>query len=133
MMRGSRGPAGPGGGAGQRLAEGGFQFGHPGDRKRRPGGGSLYAGGVGSGHRSLPFGGGGGLLPGTRQVQAHIHGPTTHPQARIDLTLNPSSTPEHLLKDVHDAVERAHRSAGWDELPTHIHLDVARHGPHRAE
>jgi len=73
------------------------------------------------------------LLPGTRRTQARIHGPTTRPQARIDLTLNPGSTPEQLLKDVRGAVERARRSAGWDELPTHVHLNVARHGPHRAE
>lgn len=73
------------------------------------------------------------LLPGTRRTRAHIHGPTTRPQAHIDLTLNPSSTPEHLLEDIHEALERARRSAGWDELPAHVHLDVASHSTHRAE
>ncbi|WP_405871544.1 MULTISPECIES: alkaline shock response membrane anchor protein AmaP [unclassified Streptomyces] len=74
-----------------------------------------------------------GLLPGTRRAQAHIHGPSARPQARIDLTLNPGSAPAQLLEDIHDAVERTRRSVGWNELPTHVHLHVARHGTHRAE
>lgn len=73
------------------------------------------------------------LLPATGRARARIHGPATHPHADINLTLNPGSTPEHLLEDVHDAVERTRRTAGWSELPSHIWLDVAGHGPHRAE
>jgi hypothetical protein len=73
------------------------------------------------------------LLPGTRRTRARIHGPAARPQARVDLTLNAGSTPEQLLRDVRGAVERARRSARWEELPTRVHLDVAGHGPHRAE
>lgn len=72
------------------------------------------------------------LLPGTRRTRARIHGPT-HPRAFVDLTLDPGTAPEHVLRDVHDAVERARRSAGWEDLPVRVHLGVARHGPHRAE
>lgn len=74
-----------------------------------------------------------GLLPGVRRSHASIHGPTARPRAHVDLTLGPGHTPQNALKDVRAATERTRRSAGWDELPTHVHLDVARHGPHRAE
>jgi hypothetical protein len=70
---------------------------------------------------------------GVRQVQARVFGPPDHPQARIAVTLGPGSTPEHVLKEVRDDVERARQSAGWDELPAQVRLRVARHGPHRAE
>lgn len=73
------------------------------------------------------------VLPGVRHCHARIYGPTARPQAHIDLTLVPGHTPEHLLKGIRAATERTRRSAGWDELPAHVHLDVARHGPHRAE
>lgn len=71
-------------------------------------------------------------LPGARRTRARIHGPA-HPRARIDLTLDPGATPDRVLPDIRDAVERARRSAGWAELPTRVHLSVAGHGPHRAE
>jgi hypothetical protein len=73
------------------------------------------------------------MLPGVRRTQARLLGPPTHPQARIALTLNPGGTPQQALKDLSGAVDRARRSAGWDELPTHVQLGFARHGSHRAE
>ncbi|WP_046494196.1 hypothetical protein [Streptomyces odonnellii] len=72
-------------------------------------------------------------LPGTRRGRARISGPPTHPQALIALTLAPGSTPEHVLEDVSTAVEQARRSAGWDQLPSRVRLDVARHSARRAE
>jgi hypothetical protein len=72
-------------------------------------------------------------LTGVRRAQARLGGSRTHPEAQIDLTLEPGSTPEHALKEIYAVTERARRSAGWDELPTHVVLNVARHGPHRAE
>lgn len=73
------------------------------------------------------------MLPGIRRTQARVFGPSTRPQTWINLTLNPGSTPRHVLPDVRDAVERARRSTGWDELPASVRLSVARHSPHRAE
>jgi hypothetical protein len=73
------------------------------------------------------------LLPGTSHASASVHGSADHPRARIRLTLKPGSLPEHVLKDAGDAVERVRRSADWEELSSHIHLDVARHGARRAE
>lgn len=73
------------------------------------------------------------LLPGTSHANASVQGPADHPRARIRLTLQPGTSPEHVLKDAGDAVERARRSADWEELSTHIHLDVARHSARRAE
>ncbi|MFE2498240.1 alkaline shock response membrane anchor protein AmaP [Streptomyces scopuliridis] len=72
-------------------------------------------------------------LPGARRTRARVSGPPTHPQALIALTLAPGITPEHVLNDVSTAVEQARRSAGWDQLPSRVRLDVAHHGPHRAE
>ncbi|MFE1958964.1 alkaline shock response membrane anchor protein AmaP [Streptomyces sp. NPDC059479] len=72
-------------------------------------------------------------LPGVRRARARVSGPPSRPQARIGLTLDLGSTPEQVLKDVRSAVERARRSAGWDELPTRVRLAVARHGSHRVE
>ncbi|MFE4370376.1 alkaline shock response membrane anchor protein AmaP [Streptomyces sp. NPDC056835] len=72
-------------------------------------------------------------LPGTRRSRARVSGPPTHPQALIALTLAPGITPEHVLEDVSTAVERARQSAGWDQLPSLVRLDVSRHGPRRAE
>jgi hypothetical protein len=72
-------------------------------------------------------------LPGVRRTQARLSGPPLRSQARITLTLDPDSAPKPVLKDLRDAVERARRSAGWDELPTRARLRVALHGPHRVE
>ena len=73
------------------------------------------------------------VLPGVRRSRARFFGPSTRPRVRIDLTLEPGHTPEHVLTDLRDAVDRARNSAGWDQLPKEIRLGVARHGPHRAE
>ncbi|RNG17730.1 alkaline shock response membrane anchor protein AmaP [Streptomyces botrytidirepellens] len=73
------------------------------------------------------------VLPGVRRSRARFFGPSTRPRVRIDLTLEPGGTPEHVLTDLRDAVDRARSSAGWDQLPKEVRLGVARHGPHRAE
>ncbi|WP_407555479.1 alkaline shock response membrane anchor protein AmaP [Streptomyces sp. Pv4-95] len=73
------------------------------------------------------------LLPGIRSAHALFYGPRTHPHARISLTLRTGTTPEQVLAGLHDAVEQARRSAGWDNLPTRVDLSVARHSPHRVE
>ncbi|MGW2919337.1 alkaline shock response membrane anchor protein AmaP [Streptomyces angustmyceticus] len=73
------------------------------------------------------------MLPGVRDSRALFYGKHTHPQARIDLALGPGTGPEQTLKGLHDAVERAGRSAGWDTLPTRVDLGVARHRAHRVE
>ncbi|WP_432010937.1 alkaline shock response membrane anchor protein AmaP [Streptomyces sp. HD1123-B1] len=73
------------------------------------------------------------VSPGVRRSRARFLGPPTRPRVRVDLTLDPSGTPEHVLKDVRDVADRARGSAGWDQLPKEIRLGVARHGPHRAE
>ncbi|GES33682.1 hypothetical protein AB0G60_26915 [Streptomyces angustmyceticus] len=72
-------------------------------------------------------------LPGIRDSRALFYGKHTHPQTRIDLTLGPGTGPEQILKGLHDAVERARRSAGWDNLPTRVDLSVAHHRAHRVE
>ncbi|MGW3012827.1 alkaline shock response membrane anchor protein AmaP [Streptomyces sp. NPDC001219] len=73
------------------------------------------------------------MLQGVRGGHALFYGDHTHPQARIGLTLGPGTSPEQILEGLHDAVERARRSAGWDNLPTRVSLSVARHSPHRVE
>ncbi|GGO99641.1 alkaline shock response membrane anchor protein AmaP [Wenjunlia tyrosinilytica] len=73
------------------------------------------------------------MLPGVRRAKARFCGPAHRPQARIGLTLDSGSTPGRVLEDVSATVERARRSARWDELPTHVRLGVAPHGPHRVE
>ncbi|MFC9234900.1 alkaline shock response membrane anchor protein AmaP [Streptomyces decoyicus] len=73
------------------------------------------------------------MLPGVRGCHALFYGKHTHPQARIGLTLSTGTSPQQISKGLHDAVERARRSAGWDDLPTHVDLTVARHKPHRVE
>ncbi|AWN30638.1 alkaline shock response membrane anchor protein AmaP [Streptomyces sp. NEAU-S7GS2] len=73
------------------------------------------------------------MLPGVRGSHALFYGKHTPPQARIGLTLGPGTSPEQILEGLHDAVERARRSAGWDNLPTRVDLSVARHSPHRVE
>jgi len=72
-------------------------------------------------------------LTGIRRARARFTGPRAHPEARIDLTLGPGALPTRVLDGVPAATERARRSAGWDELPTHVGLSVTRHGPHRAD
>ncbi|MGW3009168.1 alkaline shock response membrane anchor protein AmaP [Streptomyces sp. NPDC001219] len=73
------------------------------------------------------------MLPGVRDSRALFYGKHTHPQARIGLALGPGTGPEQILKGLHDAVERARRSAGWDNLPTRVDLSVAHHRAHRVE
>lgn len=70
---------------------------------------------------------------GVRRARARLRGPRTHPQAQIDLTLDPSGVPAHVLEGVPNATERALRSVRWNALPTHVHLAVKRHGSHRVE
>ncbi|MEU8825253.1 alkaline shock response membrane anchor protein AmaP [Streptomyces sp. NPDC048636] len=73
------------------------------------------------------------VSPDVRRSRTRFFGPSSRPRVRIDLTLEPGGTPEHALKDVRDAADRARDSAGWDRLPKEVRLGVARHGPHRAE
>ncbi|MFH8574046.1 alkaline shock response membrane anchor protein AmaP [Streptomyces sp. NPDC017993] len=73
------------------------------------------------------------MLSGVRGSRALFYGPHTHPQARISLTLSTGTSPEQTLAGLYDAVERARRSAGWDNLPTRVDLSIARHSPHRVE
>ncbi|MFG2887933.1 alkaline shock response membrane anchor protein AmaP [Streptomyces sp. NPDC048248] len=72
-------------------------------------------------------------LPGVRGSHTHLYGPRTHPQAPISITLSPGTSPEQILEGLHEAVERARASAGWNELPTRVRLSVARHSPNRVE
>ncbi|MDX3075473.1 alkaline shock response membrane anchor protein AmaP [Streptomyces sp. NPDC088354] len=75
-----------------------------------------------------------GRLPGVRKATARMAGRAPHPEGRIDLTLDPDSTPAQVLADLHDGpVERARRSAGWEHLPTRTRLHVAGRRPHRVE
>ncbi|MFE2225083.1 alkaline shock response membrane anchor protein AmaP [Streptomyces kronopolitis] len=73
------------------------------------------------------------VLPGVRSGQVRFYGPPTHPRTRIRLELGTGTGPEQIVAGLHGAVERARRSAGWDSLPTHVALSVARHRPHRVE
>lgn len=70
---------------------------------------------------------------GVRHARAHLRGAAAHPHAQIDLTLTPQAVPTRILEEVPRAADRARRSVRWDELPTHVHLSVARHGAHRVE
>ncbi|MEE4546332.1 alkaline shock response membrane anchor protein AmaP [Streptomyces sp. V4-01] len=72
-------------------------------------------------------------VTGVRRARARLRGPRSHPQAQIDLTLDPAGVPVRVLEGVPSATERARRSVRWDELPAHVHLAVARHGSHRVE
>lgn len=73
------------------------------------------------------------VLPGVRDSRALFYGKYTHPQARIGLALGPGTGPEQILEGLHDAVERARRSAGWGNLPVRVDLSVAHHRAHRVE
>lgn len=72
-------------------------------------------------------------LPGVRKAQAHLEGQPVPSMAEIGVTLDPDTAPEQAVRDVDSAVERARRSAGWEELPTRARLRVARHGAQRVE
>ncbi|MGW2918877.1 alkaline shock response membrane anchor protein AmaP [Streptomyces angustmyceticus] len=73
------------------------------------------------------------MLSGVRSSHALFYGKHTQPQARIGLTLGPGTGPEQILKGLHEAVERARRSAGWDTLPARVVLGITGHRPHRVE
>jgi hypothetical protein len=74
-----------------------------------------------------------GALPGVERARVRLTGTPATPHAQVGLTLTPDSTPSRVLDDVRNAVDRARRSAGWDELPARATLRVARHPAHRVE
>ncbi|MET9887557.1 alkaline shock response membrane anchor protein AmaP [Streptomyces sp. NPDC006430] len=71
---------------------------------------------------------------GVHQARARMVGPTSRPEADLDLTLTPDSAPSTVLQALHDGpLERARRSTGWTRLPANAQLGVSRHKAHRAE
>lgn len=73
-------------------------------------------------------------LPGVQQARAQMTGPSTHPQARITLTLSPDSAPGPVLEALSQGpLERVRQSTGWNQLPTQVRLKTTPHKPHRAE
>jgi hypothetical protein len=75
-----------------------------------------------------------GRLPGVQHARVRMAGRPTRPQARITLAFTPDTAPGAVLEELcRGPVEHARQSTGWERLSTHAHLQVARHGPHRAE
>ncbi|MGW0749158.1 alkaline shock response membrane anchor protein AmaP [Streptomyces sp. NPDC002587] len=72
-------------------------------------------------------------LPGVHQARAHMVGPSSRPEALLDLTLTSDSEPGPLLRALSDGpLERARRSTG-QTLPATAQLRVTPHKAHRAE
>ncbi|MEU2157643.1 alkaline shock response membrane anchor protein AmaP [Streptomyces sp. NPDC019396] len=75
-----------------------------------------------------------GHLPGVHKAKARMAGSTAHPEARITLTLTPSSAPGQVVEKLYNGpVERVRRSTGWEHLSTQTRLRVAHRRPHRVE
>ncbi|MFI6149715.1 alkaline shock response membrane anchor protein AmaP [Streptomyces sp. NPDC051109] len=74
-----------------------------------------------------------GHLPGVHQARARMDGPTSHPEARLDITLTSDTEPGRVLQALCDGpLERARQSTGRP-LPARAKLSVTPHKPHRAE
>ncbi|MEU6811255.1 alkaline shock response membrane anchor protein AmaP [Streptomyces sp. NPDC046831] len=75
-----------------------------------------------------------GALPGVEHAAVRITGRSARPRTRVRLTLTPQEAPGAALEALCEGPLRtARRSTGSPDMPTEVRLQVARHGPHRAE
>ncbi|MFF4962804.1 Asp23/Gls24 family envelope stress response protein [Streptomyces sp. NPDC001222] len=75
-----------------------------------------------------------GALPGVQQAHVRITGRPTRPHADISLTLTPQARPVTVLRSLREGpLHTAHQSTGAPHIPTHAHLHVPRHKPHRTQ
>ncbi|MFB7172116.1 alkaline shock response membrane anchor protein AmaP [Streptomyces sp. NPDC056254] len=73
-----------------------------------------------------------GHLPGVRRVRARMDGSSRHPEAHLDITLNPDAEPGPVLRALHDGpLQRARQTVGR-ALPVRTRLRMPSHKPHRA-
>ncbi|MFF5138449.1 alkaline shock response membrane anchor protein AmaP [Streptomyces sp. NPDC013157] len=75
-----------------------------------------------------------GALPGVGHAAVHITGRPARHRTRVKLTLTPEGTPGATLGALCEGpLHTARRSTGLADMPTEVHLQVARHKPHRVE
>ncbi|MFD7629536.1 alkaline shock response membrane anchor protein AmaP [Streptomyces sp. NPDC059851] len=75
-----------------------------------------------------------GQQPGVQRARARLDGSHGHPEAHLQLTLDPDSEPGPVLQRLCDGpLDRARRSTGRTRLPAEARLRVTRHKAHRVE
>lgn len=71
---------------------------------------------------------------GIGQATARTLGTTRHPEAHLDVTLTPDSSPAEVLQALCDGpLTRARQSTGHSHLPLQANFRATRHKPHRTE